>query len=79
MSNKKGTQIAHKNHSKCSKGYLPLIKLNTNKLHTPQDPLVLAAGALPLWCEYLVINFPMLFPFETRQTFFKATAFGCSR
>lgn len=57
-----------------------LCKKITNKLvQQIQDPLTLSSGSLPLWCEYLVINYPTLFPFETRQMFFRATAFGCSR
>lgn len=57
-----------------------LSKKITNKLvQQIQDPLALASGSLPLWCEYLVINYPFLFPFDIRQMFFKATAFGCSR
>jgi len=57
-----------------------LSKKLTNKLMQQiQDPLALASGSLPLWCEYLVINYPTLFPFETRQMFFRATAFGSSR
>lgn len=54
-------------------------KLTTKLAQQIQDPLSLTSGSLPLWCEYLVINYPTLFPFETRQMFFRATAFGCSR
>lgn len=52
----------------------------TNKL-TQQlsDPLVVSAGALPAWCEQLLTVCPMLVPFETRQMYFHATAFGISR
>ena len=52
----------------------------TNKL-TQQlsDPLVVSAGALPAWCEQLLTVCPMLVPFETRQMYFNATAFGTSR
>ncbi|XP_047133370.1 E3 ubiquitin-protein ligase HECTD1 isoform X2 [Hydra vulgaris] len=57
-----------------------LSKKLTNKLMQQiQDPIALTTGSFPLWCEYLVINYPMLFPFETRKLFFRATAFGCSR
>ncbi|RWS30867.1 E3 ubiquitin-protein ligase HECTD1-like isoform X10 [Leptotrombidium deliense] len=52
----------------------------TNKLvQQIQDPLVLASGSQPEWCEYLNYNYPMLFPFETRQVYFNCTAFGTSR
>lgn len=64
--------------------YIPLEEFGskkvTNKL-TQQlsDPLVVAAGALPAWCEQLLTISPMLVPFETRQLYFHATAFGTSR
>ena len=52
----------------------------TNKL-TQQlsDPLVVSSGALPAWCEQLLTVCPILVPFETRQMYFHATAFGTSR
>lgn len=64
--------------------YVPLEEFGskkvTNKL-TQQlsDPLVVSAGALPAWCEQLLTVCPMLVPFETRQMYFHATAFGTSR
>ncbi|XP_068632880.1 E3 ubiquitin-protein ligase Ufd4 isoform X2 [Battus philenor] len=52
----------------------------TNKLHQQlQDPLTLAAGAAPQWCQQLNDWCPFLFPLETRQMFFACTAFGTSR
>ncbi|XP_074662874.1 E3 ubiquitin-protein ligase HECTD1-like [Tubulanus polymorphus] len=52
----------------------------TNKLvQQIQDPLVLASGALPDWCEKLTKWCPMLFPFETRSLYFNTTAYGASR
>ncbi|RUS87649.1 hypothetical protein EGW08_004572 [Elysia chlorotica] len=52
----------------------------TNKITQQiQDPLVLASGALPDWCEHLTRWCPMLFPFETRQLYFSCTAYGTSR
>jgi E3 ubiquitin-protein ligase HECTD1 len=52
----------------------------TNKLQQQiQDPLVLASGSLPKWCEEFYESCPFLFPFETRQLFFSCTAFGASR
>ena len=52
----------------------------TNKLvQQIQDPLVLAADALPDWCQELTFSCPMLFPFETRLLHFHCTAFGASR
>ncbi|KAL5281151.1 HECTD1 family protein [Megaselia abdita] len=52
----------------------------TNKLQQQiQDPLVLSSNSLPMWCEDLNLNYPFLFPFETRQLYFNCTAFGASR
>ncbi|XP_062549270.1 E3 ubiquitin-protein ligase Ufd4 isoform X2 [Armigeres subalbatus] len=57
-----------------------LSKKITNKLQQQiQDPLVLASGSLPKWCEDFNQNCPFLFPFETRQLYFSCTAFGASR
>lgn len=52
----------------------------TNKLHLQlQEPLALAAAAIPHWCHQLNDWCPFLFPLETRQMFFACTAFGTSR
>lgn len=52
----------------------------TNKIAQQiQDPLALAAGALPGWCEELARSCPFLLPFETRRLYFSCTAFGASR
>ncbi|KOC70101.1 E3 ubiquitin-protein ligase HECTD1 [Habropoda laboriosa] len=52
----------------------------TNKIvQQIQDPLALAAGALPNWCEELARSCPFLLPFETRRLYFSCTAFGASR
>lgn len=52
----------------------------TNKIvQQIQDPLALAAGALPSWCEELARSCPFLLPFETRRLYFSCTAFGASR
>jgi len=34
---------------------------------------------MPDWCQQFTISCPLLFPFETRQLYFNATAFGASR
>jgi hypothetical protein len=44
-----------------------------------RDPLAVATGALPSWCAELIVSCPALFPLETRQLFFRCTAFGVSR
>ena len=52
----------------------------TNKLIVQiQDPLVLASGSQPKWCEHLVYSYPMLFPFDIRKLYFNYTGFGTSR
>ncbi|KAK0175018.1 hypothetical protein PV327_008803 [Microctonus hyperodae] len=52
----------------------------TNKIiQQIQDPLALAANALPTWCEELARSCPFLLPFETRRLYFSCTAFGASR
>uniref|UniRef100_A0A3Q2VR56 E3 ubiquitin-protein ligase n=1 Tax=Haplochromis burtoni TaxID=8153 RepID=A0A3Q2VR56_HAPBU len=48
-------------------------------LNAIQEPLALASGALPDWCEQLTSKCPFLIPFETRQLYFTCTAFGRSR
>lgn len=54
-------------------------KLTNKLLQQIQDPLVLSSNSLPAWCEHLNQSCPFLFPFETRQLYFSATAFGASR
>lgn len=43
------------------------------------EPLVLTTGAFPDWCFNLPRKCVMLFPFESRLQFFKATSFGPAR
>uniref|UniRef100_A0A3Q2X7C6 E3 ubiquitin-protein ligase n=1 Tax=Hippocampus comes TaxID=109280 RepID=A0A3Q2X7C6_HIPCM len=54
-------------------------KITTKILQQIEEPLALASGALPDWCERLTSKCPFLIPFETRQLFFTCTAFGRSR
>ncbi|XP_037098175.1 E3 ubiquitin-protein ligase HECTD1 [Syngnathus acus] len=54
-------------------------KITTKILQQIEEPLALASGALPDWCERLTSKCPFLIPFETRQLFFTCTAFGASR
>uniref|UniRef100_A0A8C4QC48 E3 ubiquitin-protein ligase n=1 Tax=Eptatretus burgeri TaxID=7764 RepID=A0A8C4QC48_EPTBU len=54
-------------------------KLTTKILQQIEEPLALASGALPDWCEKLNSKCPFLIPFETRQLYFNCTAFGVSR
>ncbi|XP_017331291.1 E3 ubiquitin-protein ligase HECTD1 isoform X4 [Ictalurus punctatus] len=54
-------------------------KITTKILQQIEEPLALASGALPDWCEQLTSKCPFLIPFETRQLFFTCTAFGASR
>jgi len=52
---------------------------NDLEMFVDQDALVLASSSMPDWCRQLTISCPLLFPFETRQLYFNATAFGASR
>ncbi|XP_031643811.1 E3 ubiquitin-protein ligase HECTD1 isoform X7 [Oncorhynchus kisutch] len=54
-------------------------KVTTKILQQIEEPLALASGALPEWCEQLTSKCPFLIPFETRQLYFTCTAFGASR
>ncbi|TDG98519.1 hypothetical protein EPR50_G00201110 [Perca flavescens] len=54
-------------------------KITTKILQQIEEPLALASGALPEWCEQLTSKCPFLIPFETRQLYFTCTAFGASR
>jgi E3 ubiquitin-protein ligase HECTD1 len=76
-------QLQHQSHHSPTI-FIPLEEFSskkvTNKL-TQQlsDPLVVSSGALPAWCEQLLTVCPILVPFETRQMYFHANAFGTSR
>uniref|UniRef100_F6QKD9 E3 ubiquitin-protein ligase n=1 Tax=Xenopus tropicalis TaxID=8364 RepID=F6QKD9_XENTR len=54
-------------------------KITTKIVQQIEEPLALASGALPDWCEQLTSKCPFLIPFETRQLYFTCTAFGASR
>ncbi|XP_033000015.1 E3 ubiquitin-protein ligase HECTD1 isoform X9 [Lacerta agilis] len=54
-------------------------KITTKILQQIEEPLALASGALPDWCEQITSKCPFLIPFETRQLYFSCTAFGASR
>uniref|UniRef100_UPI00358F986A E3 ubiquitin-protein ligase HECTD1-like n=1 Tax=Myxine glutinosa TaxID=7769 RepID=UPI00358F986A len=54
-------------------------KLTTKILQQIEEPLALASGALPDWCEKLNGKSPFLIPFKTRQLYFNCTAFGVTR
>jgi E3 ubiquitin-protein ligase HECTD1 len=54
-------------------------KITNKLLQQLQDPLVIASGAQPFWCDRLMHQYPMLFPFDSRQSYFQAIAFGTSR
>lgn len=44
-----------------------------------EEPMIVASACLPAWAIDLPVNFPFLFPFETRYTFLQSTAFGYAR
>jgi hypothetical protein len=53
--------------------------LTTQLVEQLQNPLAVAADALPPWCNELTSNFPFLFSLASRHSFFAATSFGPSR
>ncbi|KHN87510.1 E3 ubiquitin-protein ligase HECTD1 [Toxocara canis] len=54
-------------------------KLTQKLMQELADPLVVAARALPRWCDHLIYKYPCLFSVETRTHYLHATAFGTSR
>ncbi|CAG9534153.1 unnamed protein product [Cercopithifilaria johnstoni] len=54
-------------------------KLTQKLMQELADPLIVSARALPPWCDELVFKYPCLFNVETRNNYFRATAFGTSR
>jgi hypothetical protein len=47
--------------------------------HQLQDGLSICSGVLPEWCRFLLTHCGFLFPFETKQQYFRATSLGISR
>ncbi|KAK4281445.1 hypothetical protein QN277_012938 [Acacia crassicarpa] len=41
-----------------------------------RDPFTVSIGAMPLWCNQLMVSCPFLFSFEARCKYFKLAAFG---
>lgn len=54
-------------------------KLTAKANRQLQDPLIIMTGNLPSWLSQLAYACPFLFPFETRQMLFYATAFDRDR
>ncbi|MCP9265968.1 HECD1 [Dirofilaria immitis] len=54
-------------------------KLTQKLMQELADPLIVSARALPSWCDELIFKYPCLFSVETRNNYFRATAFGTSR
>jgi hypothetical protein len=54
-------------------------KLNNKLLQQIQDSIVIASSSLPSWTEWLTQSYKFLYPFETRQLYFRTTSFGTSR
>ncbi|KAL3982231.1 HECT-domain (ubiquitin-transferase) family protein [Acanthocheilonema viteae] len=54
-------------------------KLTQKLMQELADPLIVSAKALPPWCDELIFKYPCLFSVETRNNYFRATAFGTSR
>eukprot|EP01083_Nonionella_stella_P033059 90505_1 len=43
------------------------------------DPLAVCSDSIPSWVAELITNYPFLFPFETREFYFRLVAFGRAR
>jgi len=54
-------------------------KLNNKLLQQIQDSIIIASSSLPSWTEWLIHSYKFLYPFETRQLYFRTTSFGTSR
>ncbi|CAF1193643.1 unnamed protein product [Rotaria magnacalcarata] len=54
-------------------------KLNNKLLQQIQDSIIIASSSLPIWTEWLTHSYTFLYPFETRQLYFRTTSFGTSR
>ena len=54
-------------------------KLNNKLLQQIQDSIIIASSSLPAWTEWLTHSYKFLYPFETRQLYFRTTSFGTSR
>jgi len=54
-------------------------KFNNKLLQQIQDSIVIASSSLPSWTEWLTHSYQFLYPFETRQLYFRTTSFGASR
>ena len=53
-------------------------KLNNKLLQQIQDSIIIASSSLPIWTEWLTHSYKFLYPFETRQLYFRTTSFGTS-
>ncbi|CAF1384645.1 unnamed protein product [Adineta steineri] len=54
-------------------------KLNNKLLQQIQDSILIASLSLPSWTSWLTHSYKFLYPFETRQLYFRTTSFGTSR
>ena len=54
-------------------------KLNNKLLQQIQDSILIASSSLPSWTSWLTHSYKFLYPFDTRQLYFRTTSFGTSR
>lgn len=54
-------------------------KLNNKLLQQVQDSILIASSSLPSWTSWLIHSYKFLYPFETRQLYFRTTSFGTPR
>ena len=69
----------HADESLSLENYFYSKKLNNKLLQQIQDSIIIASSSLPAWTEWLTHSYKFLYPFETRQLYFRTTSFGTSR
>ncbi|CAF0845992.1 unnamed protein product [Adineta ricciae] len=69
----------HHDESISVDGYFNSKKLNNKLLQQIQDSILIASLSLPSWTSWLTHSYKFLYPFETRQLYFRTTSFGTSR
>ncbi|CAF2952123.1 unnamed protein product [Rotaria sp. Silwood2] len=69
----------HLNENFSIDNYFYSKKLNNKLLQQIQDSILIASSSLPSWTSWLIHSYKFLYPFETRQLYFRTTSFGTSR
>jgi E3 ubiquitin-protein ligase HECTD1 len=69
----------HHDENYSLENYFNSKKLNNKLLQQIQDSILIASSSLPSWTSWLMHSYKFLYPFETRQLYFRTTSFGTSR